>query len=152
MRKLMILLVFSILAVCNCYSIDLLGNTISQAKSKMSKDYPDVKIDEADNNQGGKTLFQDLPDVIHFAYFNKKGICNLERMWPKTDAATKRIKSTLMTVSYVHYLDERTAAYVYKIKVEDRIVRVDYCLNDGVWAFEYYYLNSNGTREMFNQG
>jgi hypothetical protein len=144
---------FFILLICSlllgkCYAQAYLDKTISQVKEKMKEDFSEVEIQIFNNNAGGKTLAQKLPDIQHMAFFNKNGICNLEKIYPLTDEATAKYLLLIQSMAYVNYYDRSIDIHTYKIRVEGKgIIKADFLVDDkGYYVFELYFINSLGKR------
>lgn len=149
-KKSLLLIISFIFIFNNCYSQAYLGKTISQVREEMKKDHPNVKIEIVNNDSGGKSLFQILPDVQHIAICNSKGICNLEKMYPTTNVAAARILFLIKGVAYTNYHNYQTDIEVYKIRIEGvGIIQVDFLVTDkGYYVFESYFLNKYGKRNL----
>ncbi len=147
--KLLLLISFLLISSISLFSQGYLGKTISQVKEKMKNDYPNVKIGSVTNKQGNITLFQEMTEVQQLAFFNNKGICNLEKMYPLTDAATAQILLVIKSTAYTNYYDSKIDIHIYKIRVSGKgIIEADFLVdNKGHYVFELYYLNSKGEKD-----
>lgn len=150
MKKLSLLIFLIVFAICNCYSQDYLGKTMSQVKESMRRKHPNVKI-EVVTHTTGKTLYQLFPDKNHFVYFNKNGICNLEKVYPLDNVTTTRFLLAIKKLAYTDFYNRENDIHSYKIRVEGKgIIQVDFVVDHkGYYVFELFLLNKYGKRNLF---
>ena len=147
-QKIISLILVLFLYTSYIYSQDYLRNTTSQVKKQMSDKYPNMDIRETNRNDGGKTLWFETSKKQHFAFFNKKGICFIEKIYPSTDFESAVILFDIESKAYDYYYNRKTDIHTYKIKVPGKgVLRIDFTIDDkGYSVFELYYLK-NGVQD-----